>query len=92
MSEAGLARKLDIDTCYRLHLEALREGRSNIQDNENVKILRLVELKVSYLCGELDLLPALSYLCWSDYLGVVNRQGLMSRNNDSIKWYCCLIS
>lgn len=48
LSEAGLVRKWDIDTCYRLHLEALRACRANIQDKENVKILRLAEFKFSF--------------------------------------------
>jgi len=48
MTEAGLVRKWDIDTSYRLHLEALREGRANIQGNKDVKILRLAEFKSAF--------------------------------------------
>jgi hypothetical protein len=48
MAEAGLVRKWDVDTSYRLQLEALREGRENTQDSKNVKILRLAEFQLSF--------------------------------------------
>ncbi|GFG31690.1 hypothetical protein Cfor_04838 [Coptotermes formosanus] len=48
MTEAGLVRKWERDTSYRLELEALREGRANIEDNKNVKVLRLAEFQLSF--------------------------------------------
>jgi hypothetical protein len=56
MTEAGLVRKWDTDTNYRLHLVALREGRANIQGNKNVKILRLAEFKSAFFMWRVGLI------------------------------------
>jgi hypothetical protein len=48
MNEAGLVRKWDTDSSYTLQLDALREGRANIQVDINVKVLRLAEFQLSF--------------------------------------------
>ena len=73
MTEAGLVRKWDIDTSYRLHLEALREGRANIQDNKNVKILRLAEFKPAFFMWGIGLTTAAVVFMLERFWGAVNR-------------------
>jgi hypothetical protein len=48
MSEAGLVRKWDLDTSYRLQLQALREGRANLQGTSNGAVFALFEFQLSF--------------------------------------------
>ena len=73
MTEAGLVRKWDIDTNYRLHLEALRDGRANIQGNKNVKILRIAEFKPAFLMWGIGLTAGTVVFMLERFCGAVNR-------------------
>jgi hypothetical protein len=73
MTEAGLVRKWDIDTSYRHHLEALREGRANIQGNKNVKILRIAEFKAAFLLWGIGLTAGAVVFMLERFWGAVNR-------------------
>jgi len=73
MTEAGLVRKWDTDTSYRLHLEALREGRANIQGNEKVKILRLAEFQPAFFMWGIGLVASAVIFMLERFWGAVNR-------------------
>jgi hypothetical protein len=73
MTEAGLVRKWDTDTSYRLHLEALREGRANIQGNKNVRFLRLAEFKPAFLMWGIGLTVGAVVFMLERLWGAVNR-------------------
>jgi hypothetical protein len=73
MTEAGLVRKWDIDTSYRLHLEALREGRANIQGNKNVKFLRIAEFKPVLFMWGIGLIAGAFVFMLELFWGAVNR-------------------
>lgn len=72
MAEGGLVRKWDIDTNYRLHLEALREGRANIQDNKYVKILRLAEFKPAFFMWGTGLTAGAALFMLELFCGAIN--------------------
>jgi hypothetical protein len=72
MTEAGLVRKWDIDTSYRLHLEALREGRANIQGNKNVTILRIAEFELAFFMWGIGLTAGAVVFMLERFLGAVN--------------------
>jgi hypothetical protein len=72
MTEAGLVRKWDVDSKYRLHLEALREGRANIQGNKNVKILRLAEFKLSFFMWGIGVTAGAVVFMLERFWGAVN--------------------
>jgi DNA-binding IclR family transcriptional regulator len=48
MSEAGLVKKWDENTSYNLQLEALRESTADLQDNRDIKVFTLVDLRLSF--------------------------------------------
>lgn len=73
MTEAGLVRKWDIDTSYTLHLEALREGRANIQGKKNVKILRLPDFEPAFLMWGIGVTAGAVVFMVERFCGAVNR-------------------
>jgi len=73
MVEAGLVRKWDIDTSYRLRLEALRVGRANIQGNMNVKILSLAEFEPAFLMWGIGVTAGAVVFMVERFSGAVNR-------------------
>jgi hypothetical protein len=78
MSEAGLVRKWDLDTSYRLQLEALREGRADLEDTSNVKIFRLFEFHFSFFVWGVGVTAATVVFLLEISLGCSKRKYVVS--------------
>jgi hypothetical protein len=73
MSEAGLVRKWDLDTSYILQLEALREGRTNLQDTRDVEAFMLIDCQLSFFVWgvgiTISLIVFVSEILWGGKCG-----------------------
>jgi hypothetical protein len=71
MSEAGLVRKWDLDTSYRLQLEALREGRADLEDAKHVRVLALFEFQFSFFIWGIGVAVSLTVLLLEIIFGCI---------------------